>query len=42
MMNDGESQQSRILATNLFLRRPKGWLMVLHHASAIFRGTADR
>lgn len=42
MMNDGESQRSRILATNLFLRRPKGWLMVLHHASAIFSGTAER
>ncbi|HTN42975.1 MAG TPA: nuclear transport factor 2 family protein [Nitrospiria bacterium] len=42
MANDGESQQSRILATNLYLRRSKGWLMVLHHASPIFGGTAER
>jgi len=42
MINDGETQQSRILATNLFLRRPKGWMMVFHHASPVFGGAAER
>ena len=42
MANDGEAQQSRILATNLYLRRPAGWLMVLHHASPVFGGITER
>lgn len=41
MIDNGESQRSRIVATNVFLRRAKGWLMVHHQASPIFGPTAD-
>lgn len=41
METEEESQLSRILATNLYLRRAEGWLMVHHHGSPVFGGKAD-
>ena len=33
---DGEPHSSRILATNLFVRKGRGWLMIHHHGSPMF------
>ena len=35
MMVDGEPHVSRVLATNLYLKRPTGWLMIHHHGSPV-------
>jgi hypothetical protein len=32
---DGMTIHSRVACTNLFVRKEKGWLLVLHHGSAI-------
>jgi ketosteroid isomerase-like protein len=34
---DGEEQVGEAVATNLFVRRPDGWRMLLHHASPLVR-----
>jgi ketosteroid isomerase-like protein len=39
---EGEPQNNRILATNLYSKRPAGWLMIHHHGSPVFAGPSDR
>ncbi len=36
-----EEHASQVLATNVFERRSRQWLMVHHHASPIFRATKE-
>ena len=31
--NDGEMPERHVLATNIYLKTPKGWRIVVHHAS---------
>ena len=31
--NDGETPDRHVLATNIYLKTPKGWRIVVHHAS---------
>jgi ketosteroid isomerase-like protein len=40
MTVDGEPQESRVLATNMYLKRPAGWLMIHHHGSPVIGGPA--
>jgi ketosteroid isomerase-like protein len=40
MTLDGEPQDTRVLATNLFSKRPEGWLMIHHHGSPVVGGPA--
>jgi len=38
MTVDGEPQESRVLATNMYSKRPSGWLMIHHHGSPVIGG----
>jgi len=35
MRLDGEAQESRVLATNLYSKGPTGWMMIHHHGSPV-------
>ncbi len=40
-VDNDPSPRGAAIATNVFIRTPSGWRMVMHHASAVATGQAD-